>query len=330
MDREQFQSELRALPKSDLHVHFEGSVSWETLNELARRHGVNLTAPVRIGEGQVSPPPAITLGRPSFRNFQDFIGYYLKISETIRTADDCVTVGHHYLEQARAQSISATDMYFTPTTFAQLGHDLPNLFQGLLAAQQLATTKYGMTINWIFDIVRNGKETGEETLEYALTARQMGVKLKAIGLAGDERARPANVFRDAFARARKHGFETLAHCGETLGVESIRDTISCLQPSRIGHGLHVLTDERLVDQVKRESIIIEVAPWSNILLGISTPATHPLREMITAGLPVVISADDPGIFGKDLVENYLFAVDQGIPLPELREVAKRSLEHSLC
>jgi adenosine deaminase len=47
--------------------------------------------------------------------------------------------------------------------------------------------------------------------------------------------------------------------------------------------------------------VIEVCPTSNRRIGgIGDPAHHPVHRFLGAGLPVVVSSDDPGIFGTTL------------------------------
>lgn len=318
---------LIALPKAELHVHFEGTVSPALLLKLAEKNNVDLNAAVALPglREPITPPPGLAGGTPRLSDFLDFIGIYLKTTQTIQSADDILLVAEAMLESAATQNIQHIECYFTPTTFALFNIQTNDLFDGLIAAEALAKTKYRIELQWIFDIVRNVSRDGAEALVLARAARKQGVAVHSIGLAGYEAHGSARMFATAFEIARAEGFRTLAHAGETGGAESVRETIEILKPDRIGHGIRALEDRSVVELLVDSQIPIEVSPWSNIALGISTVENHPLAEMIDAGVNVVLAADDPGIFQRDLTDNFVYAAERGISLDTLTKLAARSL-----
>lgn len=316
---------IRALPKAELHVHLEGTVTPQTLRALAARHGVNLDAPTCFGElPPIPPPPGTSEGAPLLRDFTDFIGLYLKISDCLRTAGDLELLADAYAASCAEQRILYSEIYFTPSTFVTLGRDLNELFEGLLRAEEVAR-RHGTQFTWIFDIVRNIPGDGWDTLEHCLTARKGGLSVRALGLAGYEALGPAAQFAPVFAAAREHGFITLAHAGETSGAESVRETLRHLRPTRIGHGIRALEDREVVNELVAAGTVVEVSPWSNIGLQITDEKNHPVALMIELGLNVVLAADDPGIFGKDLVANYCYAASRGVDAEALQRCAALSL-----
>lgn len=315
---------LQKLRKADLHVHLEGSVSYETLRALASKNGVSLGAPTNFGRHVISPPRGLASGPVSFSSFLDFIGVYVKISECIKNADDVAFVAREYAKSCKEQNIVYSEIYFSPSTFRELGRPLEDLFDGLIAAQQIAMRDYQTRFRWIFDIVRNNASDGFDTLDLALTARRRGVDVVALGLGGYEKDFPARPFANVFVAARAEGFITLAHAGETAGPESIRETIDLLRPTRIGHGITIVQDAELLRRCADSDVIFEVCPWSNILLGLGNRESHPLPQMFAAGIKVVLGADDPGIFQKTLTDNYVLANELGLDLNVLSKIAERS------
>lgn len=322
---------IASLPKADLHVHFEGTVTPDTLFKLAKRNGVDLEKPIELpGSAPISPPVGTIDGAPVLRDFIDFIGLYLKISETIVSSVDVVEIGEAYAAAAKKENVRASQIYFTPTTFTFFSRDMPKLFRGLAEVQHTASARYGIEISWIFDIVRNGREDGSLTLAFAEEARALGVDVAAIGLAGYELSRPVATFAASFQEARRLGYHTLAHAGETGDAKSIREVLDALQPERLGHGISVVEDLSLLSSLVEKQLPIEICPWSNILLNIITANKHPLRQMIEAGLQVLLCSDDPGIFQKTLNDNYYFAAEQGVSFGELQKIAARSLTLAKC
>lgn len=308
--------------KAELHVHLEGTVTGELLRTLADRNGVDLTAPT-IFPG-FPPIPAPSLLTPFQGNFLEFISLYVKISQAIKERRDIEDIARAYLSVAKEEEIVAADIYVTPTTLTALGCSEAELAAGLLLAQNLAA-QAGVRFTWIFDIVRNGRFPGEATVEIATRLRDQGVAVNSIGLAGLEAGYPASPFRYAFKLAHDRGFKVVTHAGETAGPESIWETIEVASPTRIGHGITAINETKLIEELKRREITLELSPWSNILLKNSAPEEHPLVKLISAGVDVVLASDDPGIFGRSLNDNYLWASEHGVDDLTLSQIAERSL-----
>jgi hypothetical protein len=56
-----------------------------------------------------------------------------------------------------------------------------------------------------------------------------------------------------------------------------------------------------MERVRSTGAVVEVCPTSNRRIGgIADAAHHPVHRFVAAGLPVVVSSDDPGIFGTTL------------------------------
>ncbi|CAJ1400983.1 unnamed protein product [Effrenium voratum] len=71
-----------------------------------------------------------------------------------------------------------------------------------------------------------------------------------------------------------------------------------LGTKRLGHGFNIVGHPLLMEEVKSKGVAIEVCPISNqVLRYISDLRLHPGQRMLQNGLPVVLSSDDPGIWG---------------------------------
>jgi adenosine deaminase len=77
-------------------------------------------------------------------------------------------------------------------------------------------------------------------------------------------------------------------------------------------------------------VCLDVCPTSNVSLGV-VPAldVHPLPELLDAGIPVSVNADDPFFFGASLLDEYatcrnVFAFDD----VAMAELARASIEAS--
>lgn len=311
-------------PKADLHVHFEGTVTSDVLAILSRNSGIDIFEPIQVGQQLLRFPPGTDFEQKQFSDFRSFICRYLRITSLIRSPREVEMIGRAYLESASKQKITASELYFSPSTYPLLGIDVETLFVGLSRLSAIAKEEFSSSIAWIFDIVRNSQSDPQWTVDVAVEARKQGVNVKAIGLAGAELAAPAERFSEAFKQARMSGFETLAHAGEGTTPDEVKDVLRYLEPSRIGHGVSAAEDEDCLKQIRERKIPLEVCPWSNIALGHYSEANHPLPRLIESGVPVVICSDDPGIFDKTLLDNYELAQKLGVSQEQLKSMADLS------
>ena len=133
------------------------------------------------------------------------------------------------------------------------------------------------------------------------------------------------------AERRGVGLPFYLHSGETSWAENenLYDAI-LLGAARIGHGVALIKHPRLMQIVKERGIGVEVCPISNQLLGyVSDLRNHPAIHYINAGLPVVLSTDDPAIFRQSLSHDFYAAfMAWGLDLRSLKQLAMNSLIHS--
>lgn len=129
------------------------------------------------------------------------------------------------------------------------------------------------------------------------------------------------------------------HAGElTLGLvepEKMRDHINqavfIANAKRIGHGVDIAFEEEsimLLDEMKKRRIAVEINLTSNeFILGIKNDA-HPFMLYRKAGVPVVISTDDPGILRTNLTQQYvLAAMRYGLSYYEIKELVRNSIRY---
>ncbi len=121
------------------------------------------------------------------------------------------------------------------------------------------------------------------------------------------------------------------HSGESNWAENenLYDAV-LLGASRIGHGVALYKHPRLMEIVKERGIAVEVCPLSNQMLGyVPDLRNHPAVLYINAGLPVVLSTDDPAIMRHSLSHDFYVAfMAWGLDLRSLKQLAMNSLIYS--
>ena len=105
--------------------------------------------------------------------------------------------------------------------------------------------------------------------------------------------------------AKSNGLGVTVHSGENTSAKHIEKTINLLKPNRIGHGIKVVDDLRVVDLALKNNIHFEVCPTSNWLTKcVDSLERHPIKKMLDLGLSVGLNSDDPHLMNIDLTHEY--------------------------
>lgn len=315
---------MTALPKAELHLHLEGSVTPEVALRLAARHGVRLPGDERGAEG--------LRAAYRFTGFRDFLELYIAVSRCLQQAQDVVEIAVDLARRLDAQNVRWAEVTFTPMTHAARGVAFDTLWAGLHEGRLRAEAEHGVCLRWVFDIVRSFPDQAEPTVDFALGMRARDPEsVVGIGVGGPEGDRyPMETIAAAVRRAKAEGLRSLPHAGENAGATSIWTAVRELGADRIGHGVRCLEDPALVDWLREHAIPLEVCPHSNVALAVvpSLPE-HPLPRLLEAGLAVTLGSDDPPMFGTDLVTEYTACADAfGWDAAMLRRLADASFAYA--
>ncbi len=310
---------VKRMPKAELHVHLEGSILPRTLLKLAQRNHITLPADDEKGLADMY----------RFQDFEHFLQTYILISNCLRTPEDYRLIAYEYGSECARQNIRYAEVTFTILTNTSItGLLWYEILGGLNVGREQAHRDFGVSWQWIFDIVRNLPDTQHEVLDIALAARDSGVI--ALGLGGMEAGFPPDLFVDTFNRAKNMHLHRTIHAGELAGAESVWLAIRLLGAERIGHGVRSIEDPVLINYLVEHSIPLEVCPSSNICLKIFPDyAHHPLRRLWDAGVVITIGSDDPPMFGTDLNHEYQVLVDHfNFTQSELEQISLNALRCS--
>lgn len=288
---------LRALPKAELHLHLEGSLSPDTLWALARRHGQP------FGLTSLDACRALYC----FHDFPGFIHAIKTASQLLRDPADYAEAVAALAVYLHAQGVVYSEVFFSVGILLWRGVAIEPYWEAIEAARLAAEHATGVRLRWLLDAVRQfGPEPLQQIVDWAVRWQPGGAVI-GIGIGGDESQRSAAEFAPAYARARAHGLHTTVHAGETAGPASLWDALRHLAPERIGHGLRAFEDEKLVDELAARGVALDVCPTSNLKTGVwpaAGAAPYPALGYRNRGLRLSVSSDDPGIFATTLLDEF--------------------------
>ncbi|MGB6457599.1 MAG: adenosine deaminase [Streptosporangiaceae bacterium] len=313
---------IAALPKAHLHLHFTGSMRHATLVDLAGRHGVHLP------EALVADWPPQLSGADE-RGWFRFQRLYDIARSVIRTEADVRRLLFEVVADDQTDGSGWLELQIDPSGYANRFGGLTPLLELVLDAAADAARATGIGVGIIVAANRTRHPLDARTLA-RLAASYVGRGVVGFGLSSDERRGTIGEFVPAFRIAARAGLRSVPHGGELAGPASVRACLDELHADRVGHGVAAARDPDLLRRLAAAGVTLEVCPTSNVALGVaSTQRDVPLRELLQAGIPVALGADDPLLFGPRLAAQYELARHvHGMADGELAQLARMSVSGS--
>lgn len=307
---------IAGLPKCEMHVHLEGTITPELKLELANRNHIE------IAETTVEEIEATY----QLESLTAFLTVYYPAMHVLVTADDFFDLAFTYLTKAHSQGVRHVEMFFDPQAHTGRGVPFDTVISGYRRAVVTAQREYGMTGELIMCFLR------DHSAEYAMATLMEALPYKewivAVGLDSDERDNPPSKFAAVFARARAEGFLLTMHCDidQPGSIDHIRQVVTEIGVDRIDHGTNIVEDPALVDLVLERGIGFTCCPVSNGFVTGDTKAKE-IVELLRKGVKVTINSDDPAYFGAYMSENYeSLAAQAGLSAGEVLQLARNAFE----
>lgn len=312
---------LQRMPKTELHVHLEGTVPPETLWALAERNHVAL------------PWSSLHELRRAydFAGFDDFIRLWMKLHACLRSPADYELMADGYVAECRRRDVRYAEAHFTVHTHERFTIGARPALEAVTRRLQQAEAEGGPVTRLIVDVnAYLMEDSGEFTA--ALLESEAHPLIVAIGLGGPEVDRPRAQAAPYFERARRAGYAAVAHAGENGGAEHVRQAVERLGVVRVQHGVRAAEDPAVLRLLAERGVCCDVALSSNQCLRVTPDLrAHPLRAMLDAGVPVTLSTDDPPFFATDLSREYERAhFELGLSLSELWQINLNGLRYGLA
>lgn len=312
---------LRHLPKAELHLHLEGTVTPETLVVLSQRHDAN---PLTLEQAR---------DLYTYKDFRHFLQTFRLVCDRLQTPEDYALVATEMMRDLRAQGVVHAEVFIAWGNILRWKPDLrvEDVMVAVEGARAEAEAGGNFSLLWIVDAVRQwGPEHVGEVFRLAAGLRTRFPSIVGVGIGGDEVAGPAGEFREVYAEARRAGLRLTCHAGEASGpvkgpVE-IRAALD-IGAERIGHGLDAQHDKSLLAELAKSQTPIEINITSNILTGgCSSVKEHPLPKYLNKGMMCMLNSDDSAMFGSWCLDEYVLVHEQlGLDLESMRRLARNSI-----
>jgi adenosine deaminase len=293
---------IRGLPKTDLHMHLDGSLEPELLLQLAERNRVHVPW-TSVEEVR---------GAYDFANLQAFLDLFYVACRVLVTEQDFYDLARAYLRRAVADGVIRTELFMGPQSFTAQGMPVAPVLDGIFAAVDDATREADLSVGVIVTAQRHrGEADAFELLQQIQPWRD---RILGIGMGGAELGNPPSKFQRFYRACREQGFRITIHAGEEGPPAYIREAVDLLGVDRVDHGVACMDDPDLVKTLVERQLPLTVCPISNFQLKVvQSLEQHPLKRMLQAGLHVTVNSDDPAYFGAYVNDN-LIACQQALDL----------------
>lgn len=271
--------DLRRIPKVELHLHLDCSLSYRAVSRLAPQ-----VTPEEYARDYMAPARCA--------NLADFLSRAPKGFQLMQSEHSLQLVVEDLFEQLAADGVVYAEIRFAPLLHTMQGMTPAQVVQAVERAVEQQSGSTGIEAGAILCTLRHF--TQEQSLETAQLVRQFeGSRVVALDIAGDEAGFPLDAHLAAYRFAREHGLFRTAHAGEACGPESVWQTLQLLEPQRIGHGTRSYEDPRLVEHLCSTGTHLELCPTSNlqIIPSLAAWADHPVDRLYRAGVSLSVNTD---------------------------------------
>lgn len=317
------------LPKIELHLHLDCSLSYEVVRQL---------------DAGISPEEYEEEFKAPF-NCNSLVEYIKRAGraiELMQTAEQLRLVTLDLFKQLKADNVIYAEIRFAPMQHLDKGLTPEEVVAAVDTAVEEGMGTYSIDVGIILCTLRHFTE--EQSMQTVKLAEKFFDRhVVGFDIAADE-SLPIHHHLGAFQYAHANGIPCTAHAGEARGAESVWETLQQLQPLRIGHGVRSSEDPALLHHLIQNNIHLEVCPTSNIKTAVyANIEQHPAPMLLQTGVSISINTDGRTIsdvclnqeyeltqrvFGwneKEWLKCNLEAIDHAFATVEVKEKIRRKL-----
>jgi adenosine deaminase len=274
--------EMRALPKTELHVHLDCSLSYAAVSAI---------------EPEISRDDFRRrfLAPPKCDGLLDYFRFLEPAIALLQSPAAMRIATLDLLAQFDADNVVYAEIRFAPQIHTQNGHGIEEIVDAVAAAIEEGASRFKVKAALILCLLR--PEDATMAARLVDLAGRYDV-IVGLDLAGDETGFPLDAHLAAFSRAREMGLGVTAHAGEAGGASNVAEVVERLGVTRVGLGVITLLRDR--------NVHLEVCPSCNVQIGLYPDLReHPVAALVEAGLSVGINTDARGVTDLSLSDQYL-------------------------
>jgi adenosine deaminase len=292
---------IRSAPKVLLHDHLDGGLRPATVVDLAREFGYrNLPT---------SDPDELALW---FRRGADrkSLELYLETFEhtvgVLQERDAITRVAAECAEDLAADGVVYAEVRYAPELSTERGMTLDEVIEANVEGFRIGALR---AANAGTPIVMRILVTAMRQAARSVEVAEAAVRWRDAGVVGFDIAGPEAGYRptrhlEAFDHIRHENFHITIHAGESFGLPSIWEALQFCGAERLGHGVRIVDDIRVLDDgsvelgrlaafVRDRRVPLEMCPTSNVHSGaVASVREHPFDLLRRLRFRVTVNTDN--------------------------------------
>ncbi len=266
---------VRSIPKTELHIHLDGSLRIPTLIELAKAGKVKLPS---YSEGGLREK----VFKDKYKDLPDYLRGFAYTCAVMQNAENVERIAYELAQDNLAEGVRYVEVRFAPqlhihdhfsmeqvvraavkgleraqkehnrTAAVKTGQDIPFHFGVIVCALRFFNefmSPYYAAISKVMSYAPRKQIIAAASLELARAAavlrHDLGMPVVGFDLAGAEAGYPAEDHKAAYQYAHSNFLRKTVHAGEAYGPESIFQAITDCYANRLGHGTWLFADEMI-------------------------------------------------------------------------------------
>ncbi|MBN2391614.1 MAG: hypothetical protein JXR84_12890 [Anaerolineae bacterium] len=292
-------STITTLPKAELHCHLDGVLDPAMARAICEE---DPTCPVDITALENAYPIQ------GIEKFFKWFEHVIPIESQLRYLG---LLARQHIARLKMQNVRYAEWMLPAGGFGLTGEKSVALERVSTFRDWIDTAvSNDLTVAFMVGMGRNRTVDEVEKLAKTLLALYEADLIVGMGLAGLEPGNPVKPFTRILARLHEAGLGIEIHAGEWCGPESVWDALEHGYPDRIGHGVSLFQDPKLVRLFQERQIHIEMCPTSNLCTGsVMRMEDHPIGKARDLGMNFSINSDDPGAFMCSMNSEYARLVE---------------------
>jgi adenosine deaminase len=259
---------IRKIPKTDLHLHLDGSLRMSSLIDMAKAGGIELPSYKEEGLNEL-------VFKEHYANLGEYLSGFAFTVAVLQNHESLERAAYELAEDSYNEGVRYIEVRFAPqlhvTHSTEIAGIVRSVNRGLeRAGKHLNASvpdsdmpfKYGIILCAMRRFNRQMspyydrliRRAGTTRLRYtfarasvalvkeAVKLRDEGLPIVGFDLAGEEAGYPAIHHKAAFQLAHSNFLRKTVHAGEAYGPESIFQAITECYANRIGHGTFLFSE----------------------------------------------------------------------------------------
>ena len=273
------------MKKIELHVHLDGSIRIETASELL---GIDLKTCKKNMVGK------------KLKSLDEYLTRFDYPCKVMQTYANLKRVAHELALDLIKDEVIYAEVRFAPILHTSI-LSLENVCKAVLEGFDLEKKK--IKINLILCMLRNeSKENNMKIIDLYL--KHLDNRIVGLDLAGSELLFPNEKFIDLFKIINEKRIPFTVHSGEVKLINNIKVALD-YDIRRIGHGINIIHNKKLIDEAIKKNVLLEICPTSNVdTFNCKEYKEHPIKKLYDLGLNISINTDDRTVSNITLKKEY--------------------------